>query len=73
MEPLDQTMSIFKPYECAEGECCGGDECKYVPDADALRYIRAILACPDGVKRMSSEMSGLVETSNNLASKMMVR
>jgi dipeptidase D len=59
---------IFKPYECAEGECCcGGDECKYVPEADALRFIRAIIACPDGVERMSSEMAGLVETSNNLA------
>ena len=58
---------IFKPYECAEGECCGGDECKYVPEADALRFVRAILACPDGVERMSSEMAGLVETSNNLA------
>lgn len=59
---------VFKPYECAEGECCcHGDECKYVPEADALRFIRAILACPDGVERMSSEMAGLVETSNNLA------
>ena len=59
---------IFKPYECAEGECCcGGDECKYVPEADALRFVRAIIACPDGVERMSSEMAGLVETSNNLA------
>ena len=59
---------IFKPYECAEGECCcHGDECKYVPQADALRFVRAILACPDGVERMSSEMAGLVETSNNLA------
>ena len=59
---------IFKPYECAEGECCtGGDECKYVPEADAIRFVRAILACPDGVERMSSEMAGLVETSNNLA------
>jgi len=58
---------IFKPYECEEGECCGGDECKYVPEADALRFIRAIIACPDGVERMSSEMPGLVETSNNLA------
>ena len=58
---------IFKPYECAEGECCGGDECKYVPEADALRFVRAILACPDGVERMSNEMKGLVETSNNLA------
>ena len=59
---------IFKPYECAEGECCShSDECKYVPEPDALRFIRAILACPDGVERMSSEMPGLVETSNNLA------
>ena len=59
---------IFKPYECAEGECCShGEECKYVPEADAIRFIRAILACPDGVERMSSEMPGLVETSNNLA------
>ena len=58
---------LFHPYECSEGECCGGDECKYVPEADALRFVRAILACPDGVERMSSEMAGLVETSNNLA------
>ena len=58
---------IFKPYECSDGECCGGDECKYVPEADALRFVRAIIACPDGVERMSSEMAGLVETSNNLA------
>ena len=39
---------IFKPYECAEGECCGGDECKYVPESDAIRFVRAIIACPDG-------------------------
>ncbi|MBQ8837710.1 MAG: aminoacyl-histidine dipeptidase [Bacteroidales bacterium] len=59
---------IFKPYECAEGECCcGGDGCRYVPQADAVRFVRAIIACPDGVERMSSEMPGLVETSNNLA------
>ena len=59
---------IFKPYECAEGECCcGGDECKYVPQADAVRFVRAIIACPEGVERMSREMAGLVETSNNLA------
>ena len=58
---------IYKTYECAEGECCGGDECKYVPEDDAVRFVRAIIACPDGVERMSSEMPGLVETSNNLA------
>ena len=36
-------------------------------DADALRIVRAILACPDGVERMSASVPGLVETSNNMA------
>ncbi|MBR4479622.1 MAG: aminoacyl-histidine dipeptidase [Bacteroidales bacterium] len=59
---------VFKPYECKDGECCDhGDDCKYVPEADALRFVRAILACPDGVDRMSDQMPGLVETSNNMA------
>ena len=59
---------IFKPYECKDGECCDhGDDCKYVPEADALRFVGAVLACPDGVDRMSDAMPGLVETSNNLA------
>ncbi len=31
------------------------------------RLINSILACPNGVCRMSDEMPGLVETSNNLA------
>lgn len=56
---------IFEPYT---GECsCSEDECSYVPTEDALRFVRAIMACPDGVERMSSDMHGLVETSNNLA------
>lgn len=58
---------IFRPYECAEGEECSHDDCRYVEEETAVRFIRAILACPDGVERMSSEMEGLVETSNNLA------
>ena len=59
---------IFKPYECKDGECCDhGDDCKYVPDEAALRFVRAILACPNGVDRMSAAMPGLVETSNNMA------
>ena len=32
-----------------------------------LRLMRALYGCPNGVMRMSSEMAGLVETSNNLA------
>lgn len=31
------------------------------------RVVNAIYACPNGVMRMSNEMEGLVETSNNLA------
>jgi dipeptidase D len=32
-----------------------------------LRAMNAVYACPNGVVRMSNEMEGLVETSNNLA------
>jgi len=52
---------IFRP--------CQGqpEDCNYVEDAAAVRFMQAILACPDGVERMSDAMQGLVETSNNLA------
>ncbi|MDE7128413.1 MAG: M20/M25/M40 family metallo-hydrolase, partial [Bacteroidales bacterium] len=39
----------------------------YISDEDALKGVYAVLACPDGVERMSDQMPGLVETSNNLA------
>ena len=39
----------------------------YVEDGAAKRFICAILACPDGVERMSAEIEGLTETSNNFA------
>ena len=58
---------IFEPYKCAEGEVCDHDECLYVEEGAALRFVEAILACPDGVERMSASVPGLVETSNNLA------
>lgn len=58
---------IFEPYKCAEGEVCDHSECLYVGETRALDFIRAILACPDGVERMSADVPGLVETSNNLA------
>ena len=32
-----------------------------------VKFLNAIYACPNGVMRMSNEMAGLVETSNNLA------
>ncbi|MEE4115037.1 MAG: aminoacyl-histidine dipeptidase [Marinilabiliaceae bacterium] len=34
---------------------------------DQFNIIRAVLACPNGVLRMSQSMKGMVETSNNLA------
>lgn len=58
---------IFEPYVCEEGECCDHSECLYVEPVRALELIRAVLACPDGVERMSADVPGLVETSNNMA------
>ena len=45
---------------CGEPESCIADE-------DALRCLRVLLATPEGVERMSDQMPGLVETSNNTA------
>ena len=39
----------------------------YISQDQAVAYLRALLLCPDGVVRMSSEIPGLVETSNNLS------
>ncbi len=58
---------IFEPYTCAAGETCDPEECLYVSENTAIKYIQAVLACPDGVERMSDEMPGMVETSNNMA------
>lgn len=58
---------VFEPYQPAPGEVCDHEDCKYVSEEAALRFIRCILAFPDGVERMSDAMPGLVETSNNLA------
>lgn len=40
---------------------------KYIQDKVILNAVKAILACPNGVDRMSSAVEGLVETSNNMA------
>lgn len=39
----------------------------YISEADALRFVKAVHCCPNGVERMSDAMPGLVETSNNMA------
>ncbi len=40
---------------------------KVMNEGDQYRIIRCVFVCPNGVQRMSHSMSGLVETSNNLA------
>lgn len=39
----------------------------YIDGKTALNAVRALNACPEGVWRMSDQMPGLVETSNNTA------
>jgi dipeptidase D len=39
----------------------------YIQDDVAMNAVKAVLACPDGVDRMSATVPGLVETSNNMA------
>lgn len=40
---------------------------KAIDDTVAMNVIKSVMACPNGVERMSDAMPGLVETSNNLA------
>lgn len=56
----DPELSIT--FEASTGRIEG-----YVEDKKAIKFIRAIIACPDGVERMSDSVPGLVETSNNMA------
>ena len=39
----------------------------YVKPSDALKFVRALVACPHGVERMSELIDGLAETSTNMA------
>ena len=50
-------------------ECTGTDPCgTCIDDATAQALVRALFAAPHGVLAMSADISGLVETSTNLAS-----
>lgn len=65
-EKILKEYAITDPDMKISLEACDCDKA-YVEDKDALRILRAVLACPDGVERMSSSIEGLVETSNNMA------
>ena len=55
---VDAAVEIFAEPHAPERVMRGGV---------ALRMAKAVLACPNGVTRMSADVAGLVETSNNLA------
>lgn len=40
---------------------------QYVKPLDARKFVKAMLACPHGVERMSEMIDGLAETSTNMA------
>jgi len=59
LAPIDPSVSItFAP---AKGSP------KIMGGTAGLKLLQALYACPNGVDRMSLEITGLVETSNNLA------
>ena len=49
--------------ELAAAEVSG----KVMDAADQRRFLRAVQACPNGIHRMSPDVAGLTQTSNNLA------
>lgn len=53
-----EAVCYFEQQEAASG---------YIADTVALNAVKAIMACPNGVERMSAAVEGLVETSNNMA------
>lgn len=50
----------FAPVRCGKVK-------EYVKPTDAVKFVRALLACPHGVERMSEMIEGLTETSTNMA------
>ena len=64
----DPDMNItFESYNSANDGEKTPENSRYADEVKARKFIEAILACPDGVERMSDEMPGMVETSNNMA------
>jgi len=59
-------LAAHEPTLCIELTLCKKPAKAISPEV-ALKAVKAIYACPNGVERMSDAMPGLVETSNNLA------
>lgn len=65
-EILDE-HHISDPVAEMTFQACSAQVGEYVPDADALMFVRALMACPHGAERMSELIPGLTETSTNMA------
>ena len=65
-EILDE-HHISDPHAQMSFEPCSEPASEYVAPADALQFVRVLLACPHGPERMSEMIHGLTETSTNMA------
>ena len=63
---LKEELSVVEPTLTIEAVPASLPE-SVLEESVVVRLLRALYGCPNGVMRMSSEMAGLVETSNNLA------
>ena len=63
---IQEELSAVEPTLIIEASPASLPE-SVLEESVVVRLMRVLYACPNGVVRMSSEMEGLVETSNNLA------
>lgn len=69
-EMIDGILSEHKtsdPKAEMQFKASGEKVKEYVKASDAKKFIKALLACPHGVERMSEMIDGLAETSTNMA------
>lgn len=63
---IQEELSVVEPTLTIEAVPASLPE-SVLEESVVVRLMRALYGCPNGVVRMSSDMAGLVETSNNLA------
>ncbi len=65
-EEIKNELSTTEPELVIEAELAETPE-RVIDESVFFALLKAVYACPDGVMRMSGEVPGLVETSNNLS------
>lgn len=64
---LEKEFATTDPKAVIEYESTGVHSGNFMEDGDQKRFLYAIQACQDGIRRMSPDVEDLVETSNNVA------